>query len=71
MIHYGFYCDKDHEFDEWFDSIADYERKAGASELACPECGSHAVTKAIAAPNVARGGAAAGPGCGGCAFAEN
>ena len=76
MIHYGFYCDSDHEFDEWFDSIADYERKAEAGELACPECGSHAVTKAIAAPNVARGapapacGMAAGPGCGGCAFAE-
>ncbi|MCK5623189.1 MAG: DUF1178 family protein [Alphaproteobacteria bacterium] len=78
MIHYGFYCDSDHEFDEWFDSIADYERKAEAGELACPECGSHEVKKAIAAPNVARGaaspapacGMAAGPGCGGCAFAE-
>ena len=78
MIHYGFYCEHDHEFDEWFDSIADYECKAEAGELTCPECGSHQVTKAIAAPNVARGGGAptpacgmaAGPGCGGCAFAE-
>lgn len=78
MIHYGFYCKHDHEFDEWFDSIADYERKAEAGKLACPECGSHEVKKAIAAPNVARSatspapacGMAAGPGCGGCAFAE-
>ena len=40
MIHYGFYCDREHEFDEWFDSMADYERKAEAGVLACPECGS-------------------------------
>jgi hypothetical protein len=79
MIHYGFYCEHDHEFDEWFDSMADYERRAAAGGIACPDCGSHDVTKAIAAPNVARGsaapapacGMAAGPGCGGCAFAEN
>jgi hypothetical protein len=78
MIHYGFYCEKDHEFDEWFDSIADYERKAAAGEIACPDCGSHEVTKALAAPNVGRSAAApapacgmAGPTCGGCAFAEN
>lgn len=77
MIHYGFYCEKDHEFDEWFDSIADYERRAAAREIACPDCGSHDVTKAIAAPNVARAAAPApacgmaGPGCGGCAYADN
>jgi hypothetical protein len=59
MIHYGFYCEKDHEFDEWFDSIADYERKAAAGEIACPDCGSHDAC------------GMAGPTCGGCAFAEN
>ena len=78
MIHYSLQCAQGHGFDDWFDSMADYDRKAAAGELTCPDCGGHEVSKAITAPNVARGSAApapacgmpAGPGCGGCAFAD-
>ena len=77
MIHYSLHCAEGHGFDDWFDSMADYDEKAAAGALACPHCGSRAVRKALAAPNVARGSAApapacglpGGPGCGHCAFA--
>ncbi len=76
MIRYSLQCADGHGFEEWFDSMAEYDRRAAAGELACPDCGSGEVTKAITAPNVARGAAApapacaatGGPGCGRCAF---
>ena len=51
MIRYTLRCDRDHEFEMWFRSSADYERVAGATE--CPVCGSSEVGKAIMAPAVA------------------
>ena len=77
MIHYSLHCAEGHGFDDWFDSMADYDEKAAAGDLVCPNCGSTTVSKALAAPNVARGSAApapacglpGGPGCGHCAFA--
>jgi len=76
VIRYSLQCADGHAFEEWFDSMADYDRRAAAGDLACPDCGGHEVAKAITAPNVARGAAApapvcaasGGPGCGRCAF---
>lgn len=76
MIVYSVRCAKDHVFDEWFDSMADYDAKAAAGEVVCPTCGDRRIEKALMAPNVAGGAKApAGP-CGGpmcasgCALAD-
>ena len=54
MIRYTLACDKGHEFDGWFRDSAAYDRQAESGDLECPICSSHAVTKAIMAPAVAR-----------------
>jgi hypothetical protein len=56
MIRYTLRCDKDHEFEAWFRSSADYDRSAKAGENVCPSCGSAAVEKALMAPAVGRSG---------------
>lgn len=73
MIRYALNCGQGHTFEEWFSNSADYDTKAEAKDLVCPDCGDRAVTKAIMAPNVASSAksapAAAAPPCGmgGCA----
>lgn len=57
MIRYALRCDCGHEFQEWFENMADYDTRK--PELACPACGARTVHKAIMAPNV--GKAKAGP----------
>jgi hypothetical protein len=52
MIRYALRCDRGHDFEAWFGSIADYDRTAVAGENACPLCGSTAVEKALMAPAV-------------------
>lgn len=81
MIRYTLNCAQGHTFEEWFSNSADYDTKAEAKDIACPECGDKTVNKAIMAPNVATGpkstpAPAPAPcgmgGCGGgaCAFAN-
>lgn len=53
MIHFTLRCDRDHEFDGWFRSGADFDDQAKAGAIACPRCGSTAVAKGLMAPNVA------------------
>lgn len=53
MIVFSLRCAKGHQFDEWFASGSDYEAKAKAGELCCPECGNTEVAKAMMAPRVA------------------
>lgn len=55
MIRYSLICERDHEFDGWFSSSDGYEAQATAGEVACPQCGSTRVSKALMAPNVAKG----------------
>lgn len=55
MIRYSLICERDHEFDGWFSSSEGYEAQAAAGEVACPQCGSTRVSKALMAPNVAKG----------------
>jgi len=52
MIRYALRCDRDHEFEAWFGSSADYDRLAAGGENVCPLCGSTAVDKALMAPAV-------------------
>lgn len=52
-------CDSGHSFEGWFGSSDDYESQSAQGQLACPVCGSHAVTKALSAPYVSTGAAPA------------
>jgi hypothetical protein len=52
MIRYTLRCKRDHEFEMWFRSGADYDRAAAAGEAACPACGATEVEKAPMAPAV-------------------
>lgn len=56
MIRYRLICSQDHVFDEWFDSMGDYDAKKAASAIACPDCGDTAVQKTIMAPSLAGAG---------------
>ncbi len=55
MIVYTLHCSKGHTFEEWFDSISDYESKTEAGEIPCLECGDRNVTKSVMAPHVNSG----------------
>jgi hypothetical protein len=55
MIKYTLVCEKEHDFDAWFDSVAGYERQAEARQVTCPDCGSAKVRKAVMTPNIATG----------------
>lgn len=58
MIHYDLRCAAcGHEFDRWFDNMADYDDTKAA--LVCPSCGERRVEKAIMAPNVGKSKASA------------
>lgn len=52
MIRYQLVCDRNHEFEAWFRSAADYDAQAADSAVACPSCGSTHVGKALMAPAV-------------------
>lgn len=54
MILYSLRCAADHHFDAWFRNGAAYDASAAAGALACPVCGSHAVTKAPMAPRIGK-----------------
>jgi hypothetical protein len=51
MIRFTLRCDRDHEFEAWFRSSADYEK---SKDTACPLCGSEKVEKAPMAPALGR-----------------
>jgi hypothetical protein len=53
VIKYRLQCAGAHEFEAWFASIARYETQVNEQHVACPQCGSTQVEKAIMAPNVA------------------
>lgn len=61
MIVFSLRCAEGHVFKEWFASGAEYEARAKAGELRCPECGDGQVTKAIMAPHVSSGTETAAP----------
>lgn len=52
MIKYALQCDRDHGFEGWFGSSADFDDQAERGLVECPFCASRAVRKAIMAPAV-------------------
>lgn len=59
MIKYALACAGGHAFDSWFPDSAAYEKQRKRGFVACPECGSTRVDKAIMAPAVLGGERAA------------
>ncbi|OAF11464.1 hypothetical protein AYJ54_08600 [Bradyrhizobium centrolobii] len=52
MIRYALRCDRDHEFESWFQSSTAYDSQVRRKLVTCPICGSAKVDKAIMAPRV-------------------
>lgn len=52
MIRYRVICEEGHGFDAWFASSATFDDQVGRSNVACPQCGSTAVTRGLMAPAV-------------------
>jgi hypothetical protein len=61
MIRYALTCDEGHGFESWFQNSAAYDKQSKRSLVTCPLCGSAKVEKAMMAPNLASGAAAAAP----------
>lgn len=59
MIRYTLKCASDHGFDSWFQSAEAYDSLAASGRIACPVCGVTQVEKALMAPRVSHGEAAA------------
>ena len=59
MIKYALGCAQGHAFDSWFPDSAAYDKQRKRGFVACPECGSTRVDKAIMAPAVVGGDRAA------------
>jgi len=53
MIRYTLSCEKQHTFESWFADSAAYDKQAKRKLVACPECGSTKVEKAIMSPSLA------------------
>ena len=54
MIHYQLCCDEDHAFDGWFKDSAAFDTQAKRGLVACPQCASTAVRRALMAPSITR-----------------
>jgi hypothetical protein len=55
MIKYALGCAEGHAFESWFPDSAAYDKQRKRGFVACPECGSTRVDKAIMAPAVLGG----------------
>jgi hypothetical protein len=55
MIKYALGCAEGHAFESWFPDSAAYDKQRKRGFIACPECGSTRVDKAIMAPAVLGG----------------
>jgi hypothetical protein len=60
MIRFALRCDREHRFDAWFGSGADYDRLRASGHVACAVCGGTEVEKDLMAPGIA-GSAAPAP----------
>ncbi len=55
MIRYALKCERGHAFESWFQSGDAYDKLRAAGMVACPDCGSTGVEKALMAPQVLSG----------------
>lgn len=58
MIVLNLSCDREHLFEGWFASSEAFEAQRERGQVACPMCGSSAITRRPSAPYVNRGAAA-------------
>jgi hypothetical protein len=52
MIRYTLRCERDHNFESWFQDSAAYDSQAKRKLVSCPVCDSVKVEKAIMAPRI-------------------
>ena len=55
MIRFSLTCQNDHSFDGWFRDSEDFDKQKKRGLIACPDCGSVKVDKALMAPAVSTG----------------
>mgnify|MGYP001554559791 FL=1 len=55
MIRCSLECQNEHSFDGWFRNSEDFEKQKKRGLIACPDCGSLKVDKALMAPSVSTG----------------
>ena len=55
MINFNLGCDKEHEFDGWFSSSADFDDQLARGLITCPVCNSPKVSKTLMSPQVSTG----------------
>jgi len=53
MIRYALCCEREHGFEGWFASSADFDIQNGRKLVACPVCGTTEIRKELMAPSVA------------------
>lgn len=54
MILYSLRCEQAHQFDVWFRDSSAYEQQVAEGAVACPQCGSQKVEKAIMSPRLSK-----------------
>ena len=54
MIRYALACPEGHAFESWFQNSNAFDDQAKRKLIACPECGSTAVEKALMAPRLSQ-----------------
>jgi len=52
MIRFNLHCDKDHQFESWFQSGAAFDKLVASRMVSCTTCGSTEIRKSIMAPAV-------------------
>ena len=52
MIRYALRCDRDHNFESWFQDSAAYDQQVKRKLVSCPVCESVKIEKAIMAPRI-------------------
>ena len=52
MILFDLQCDKNHKFECWFASSANYEEQLKNKMIVCPYCNSTKIKKSLMAPNI-------------------
>jgi hypothetical protein len=55
MIRYSLICERKHDFEVWFKNSADYDKQRKRGLVACPDCASAKVEKALMTPSLGRG----------------
>ena len=52
MIRYALRCERDHNFESWFQDSAAYDQQVKRKLVSCPVCESVSIEKAIMAPRI-------------------